>query len=714
MAMQMPTPLPLTRDLVLIGGGHTHALVLRMWGMNPLPGVRVTVINPGPKAPYSGMLPGHLAGHYDRDALDIDLVRLARFAGARVILGAATGIDPVARQITVTGRAVPVGYDIASVDIGVTSAMPDLPGFADHGVPAKPLGPFADAWAGYLRQDGPGRVAVIGGGVAGAEISMALAHALRAKGREAQVTLVERDRAFRALRPGTATRLRRALAKQGVTLREETRILRVTAEGLELADGTRIAARFVTGAAGARPQDWLAATGLAVTDGYLDVDTRLRTSDPRVFAAGDCAHMVASPRPKAGVYAVRQAPVLFHNLRAALSDTGGLRPYRPQRDYLKLISLGERSALAERFGVSLAGPLLWAWKDRIDQGFMDRFRDLPAMKAPALPWPRAAGLREALGPKPLCGGCGSKIGRGALARALGAEGGPGDDAAILTTGGARQVFSTDTLRALIADPGVMARIACVHALGDIWAMGAQPQAALLTVVLPRMAEPLAERTLREIVAETRAVLTEAGATLSGGHSTQGAELTIGLSVTGLCDRAPVTLSGARPGDALILTKPLGSGTVMAAEMQGLADGADVAAALAAMTQPQGAAAAILAGAHAMTDVTGFGLAGHLANLCAASGVGAEVQLDAVPLLPGALALAERGVRSTIFPQNRAILPGAPQGARADLLFDPQTGGGLLAAVAGDGAGELRALRDAGYDAAIIGRITDRAGQVGIV
>lgn len=710
----MQHPLPLTRDLVLIGGGHTHALVLRMWGMNPLPGVRVTVINPGPKAPYSGMLPGHLAGHYDRAELDIDLVRLARFAGARVILGAATGINPAARQITVDGRAAPVGYDIASVDIGITSAMPDLPGFAEHGVPAKPLGPFADAWAQFLRRDGAARVAVIGGGVAGAEIAMALAHALRGKGRAAEVTLIERDRAFRALRPATATRLRQALARQGVTLREGAQIEQLTADGITLSDGTRIAAGFVTGAAGARPHPWLAESGLAVTDGFLNVDTRLRTSDARVFAVGDCAHMVADPRPKAGVYAVRQAPILFHNLRAVLSGAGGLRPYRPQRDYLKLISLGEQSALADRFGISLAGPLLWRWKDRIDRGFMERFRDLPTMPPPALPWPRAAGMAQALGPKPLCGGCGSKLGRAALARALGTDGAPGEDAALLETGGVRQVFSTDTLRAMVADPGVMARIAAVHALGDIWAMGAQPQAGLLTVVLPRMAEPVAERTLSEIVAEVRAVLGDAGAVLAGGHSTQGAELTIGLSLTGLCDGPAVTLAGARPGDALILTKPLGSGTVMAAEMIGKADGADVARALAVMTRPQGAAAAILSGAHAMTDVTGFGLAGHLANLCAASGVGAQVMLADVPLLPGALELAARGVRSSIFPANRAILPDAPEGPRADLLFDPQTGGGLLAAVAGDGAAELRALRDAGYEAAVIGRITERPGQIEIV
>ena len=105
--------LPATRDLVLIGGGHTHALVLKSWAMGPLPGARLTLINPGPTAPYSGMLPGHVAGHYSRAALDIDLVRLARRAGARLVIGRACGLDAGARRIRVEGRP-DIGFDVAS------------------------------------------------------------------------------------------------------------------------------------------------------------------------------------------------------------------------------------------------------------------------------------------------------------------------------------------------------------------------------------------------------------------------------------------------------------------------------------------------------------------------------------------------------------------------------------------------------------------------
>ena len=175
---------------------------------------------------------------------------------------------------------------------------------------------------------------------------------------------------------------------------------------------------------------------------------------------------------------------------------------------------------------------------------------------------------------------------------------------------------------------------------------------------------------------------------------------------GVADRA-ITLAGALPGDALILTKPLGSGVLMAAEMAGLARGADVAGALEWMQQAQGAAAAILGGAHAMTDVTGFGLAGHLDGICQASGLGAELSLDDIPVMDGAVDLAVRGVRSTIFSENRALTPDLPEGGLADLLFDPQTGGGLLAAVEATRADDLLSdLHQAGYRAAVIGRMVD--------
>ena len=708
-----------SHDLVLIGGGHAHALVLRRWGMNPLPGARLTLINPGPTAPYSGMLPGHVAGHYRREELDIDLVRLARFAGARLIIGAADGIDLANRRISVAGRP-PTGFDTVSVDIGITSAMPALPGFSDHAVPAKPLGPFAAKWAEYLNTPGPARVAVIGGGVAGAELALAMAHALRNRDRVTTVTLIDAAGALAATGPRARARILEAMQGLGVTLIENAAIASVRPGHLVLEDGRRVASDFTTGAAGARPHDWIADTGLALQDGFIRVDATLRSSDPSVFAVGDCAHMTLSPRPKAGVYAVRQAPVLHDNLCATLTG-GQLRAYHPQKDYLKLISLGEKSAVGERFGLTLSGPAMWRWKDHIDRKFMTRFRDLPAMAMPDLPEVHAIGLREAVGDRPLCGGCGAKVGRTALRGALAAPGDPvrtditalpGDDAALLHVGKARLVLSSDHLRTVTEDPVLMTRIAAIHALGDIWAMGARPQAATATVILPPLSPALQQRTLSEIMATARQVMRAAGAEIVGGHTSSGAEMTIGFTVTGLCENDPVTLAGGQAGDALILTKPLGSGVLMAAEMAGVAHGDWICAAYDHMTRPQSDAARLLGQAHAMTDVTGFGLAGHLSGLCEASGLGAALTLDAIPVMEGAMEMAEAGVRSSLFADNRTLAPLLPEGGRADLLFDPQTAGGLLAAVAADTADEIvKQLRRMGHPAARIGMLTGGAVQI---
>lgn len=711
----LPMPVPITRDLVLIGGGHSHALVLRMWGMRPLPGVRLTLINPDPTAAYSGMLPGHVAGHYPRHSLEIDLVRLARFAGARLILARATGIDRVLRRVQIEDRA-PVGYDLASIDIGLTSQMPALPGFAEHAVPAKPLGAFASRWEGFLADVAGGRhapgVAVIGGGIAGVELALAVAHRL---GSGAQVTLIEAAEPLGLLGRGARRALLRRLSQAGVTLATGSAAVAVTGHSVALADGREIPSAFTIGAAGAQAQGWLAQTGLTLAAGFVSIGPTLQsTTDPAIFAAGDTAHMTHAPRPKAGVFAVRQAPVLFHNLRVAASGQGRLRAFHPQSDYLKLVSAGGKQAVADKWGLPLDGGWIWRWKDRIDQRFMDKFRALPAMQTPAAPRPPAS---EGLSDAPLCGGCGAKVGKPALSDALDqlppaqradVVKGAGDDAAILWHGRGYQVITTDHLRAFWADPWLMARIAAIHALGDVWSMGARPQVALAQVILPLLAERQQAETLREIMAAAAEVFGPEGADIVGGHTSLGAELSLGFTVTGLAAKAPLTHGGAQAGDVLILTKAIGTGVILAAEMVGKASGATVAAALISMSRPQGEAARLLTPhAHAMTDVTGFGLAGHLLSILEASDLSARLDLRAVPLLPGAADLSRAGLGSSLLSANRQaqasmLLTDTPV---ADLLFDPQTAGGMLAAVPPAVANDLLArLQDMGETAAIIGAL----------
>jgi len=250
-------------------------------------------------------------------------------------------------------------------------------------------------------------------------------------------------------------------------------------------------------------------------------------------------------------------------------------------------------------------------------------------------------------------------------------------------------------------------------------MGADPQGALASLIVPPMSEAKQTETVREIMAGLQTALTGAGADIVGGHTSLGAELTVGLTLTGLMGERPaIGLSGAKPGNSLILTKPIGVGTIMAAEMRGLAKGAWVAASLSQMLQSSGPASAILrTRANAMTDITGFGLAGHLQTLLEQSNLSGQISLEAVPWCEGAIALAKDGVHSSIYPQTSKLAERmtAEASLRADprfaLLFDPQTAGGLLASVPADQVDGLLAQMTAqGQPAWVIGHLTTAASS----
>ncbi len=370
----MARSFPPTRDVLLIGGGHAHALLLKMWGKSPLPGIRLTLVNPGPRAAYTGMLPGLVAGHYRLDELEIDLVRLARFAGARLILDRVTGLDPD-KRVAMLAEGAPVSFDMVSVNSGVSPVPPDIPGAAEM-MPVRPLHEFATAWerfAAAADDGGAASAGVIGGGVGGVELALAMAHRLRGANAEpAAVQLFECENDILSGDPVLARPLRAALDRAGISLRTGFEARSYAGGTLTGDDGTGVRAGFLALATGGAPAPWLAGTGLDLTGGSITVGETLQSvTHAHVFAVGDAAYLSHDPRPRAGVFAVRAAPVLFANIRAAATGDR-MTPYRPQRDYLKLVSLGDRRAVGEKWGLTVSGAAVWHLKDRIDRRFMDR------------------------------------------------------------------------------------------------------------------------------------------------------------------------------------------------------------------------------------------------------------------------------------------------------------------------------------------------------
>ncbi|NRA10317.1 MAG: selenide, water dikinase SelD, partial [Myxococcales bacterium] len=501
------------------------------------------------------------------------------------------------------------------------------------------------------------RLAVVGGGAAGAELAFCLEARLREAGRDAQLTLFcDSPR----LLPGSPARVARFLAREaerrGIEIRCGTPVLGVEEGALQL-EGERFESDLVSWATGAAPTSLCVDSPLPRdAQGFVRVrDTLQVEGHDELFATGDCASLADQPWVrKAGVYAVRQGPVLDANLRARLRGKR-LRAYRAQRDFLSLLNLGERRALGSKWGLAVSGSGVWRLKDAIDQRFMRRFRVLAAGAglAPDFPTPEAMGMEVMA-----CGGCAAKLGPTALEQALArlpeapADGsvrqGVGDDAALLDVGGALQVSSVDAFRAFADDPWLVGRVAAVNAASDVFAKGGQPRHALALVTVPESDPAREEETLHQVLRGVRAALDPQGIALVGGHSTTGDELFVGLSISGELPGESdwLSLEGARPGDRLLLTRPLGSGVLLAADMQGRCPGPWIQS-LYGVLQRHNAHAARVAresGAHACTDVSGFGLAGHLGEMLRASGVSAVLDPSRLPAYAGATELLAQGLR----------------------------------------------------------------------
>ncbi len=742
---------PVLKDLVLLGGGHSHVAVLKRFGMRPLPGVRLTLICRDSHTPYSGMLPGLVAGHYQFDEAHIDLGPLSRFANARFYRSSATALDLSGNRVICDNRP-PVPFDLLSINTGSTPDTADVPGATEAAIAVKPINAFLSRWieleTRILNHEGLFRLVVVGGGAGGIEILLSIQHRLnQILSRDQTDTLVEYhlfhcgDQILPTHNARVRRRFMKTLQSRGVTVHLGEPVTELETGRLQTLGGKTLEANEILWATDAGAPAWPREAGLDVDEkGFIKVNDRLQsTSHPFVFAAGDVASMETHRLPKSGVFAVRQGKSLERNLRHILSGRRQ-RPYRPQKRFLSLISTGDRFAVASRGQWCASGSALWWLKDRIDRRFMDRYNKLPDMTDPA---ERDSGVRDPgielsaqSNPNAMrCGGCGSKIGASILENVLSSLPpvdrndiliglrDPDDAAVIEAASGTLTLHSIDSFRAPVDDPYLFGRITANHCLGDIYAMGGLPSTALAVATIPFGPEAKVADDLSQLMAGAAEVLDAADCALIGGHTSEGAELTLGFAINGTVDPSNLLRKdGLRPGDCLIITKPVGSGTLFAADMRARARRRWIDAALVHLTRSNRDSAACLRehGVRAATDVTGFGLLGHLHEMIRASNVSAILELPAIPVMDGAEDMVQAGIVSSLQSQNMevednvVVATEVTQQPLYQLLFDPQTAGGLLAGVPQDRAeaclGALHALGD--VRAAVIGGVVSSDGAAG--
>lgn len=739
---------PIVKDLVLIGGGHSHVIVLKRFAMKPLPGVRITLICRDAHTPYSGMLPGYVAGHYDYDNVHIDLGALARFANARFYHSTVTGLDAERGSIQCDNRPE-VSYDVLSINTGSTPNISNVSGAEGSVIPVKPINTFLSRWhtlkERVVKHDGPIRIAVVGAGAGGVEILLAINHQLtqlrQKMGSSADNIEFHLFSNTLEILPTHSSPVRQCFTKKlrdrGVLLHLGDPVTEIEAGVLRTRSSGEVPVDEILWVTAAGAPDWPRKAGLDVDEGgFIKVsDTLQCVNKPNIFAAGDVATMINHPRPKSGVFAVRQGKPLHTNLRRALLGRKTLG-FKPQKRFLSLISTGDKYAVASYGKFFAAGNLVWNWKNWIDVRFIKKFTDLPEMEqVSTTTLPNGVASEEAV--KEIsaiamrCGGCGAKVGATVLSRALSSlkpkprgdvliglhE--PDDAAVVEVPAGKAIVHTVDYFRAMVDDPYSFGKIAANHSLGDIFAMGADPQTALGIATVPFGIEVKVEETLTQMMYGALEILNDANCTLVGGHTSEGPELSLGFAVNGLIDKENIMRKGGlKPGDKLIVTKPIGTGTLFAADMRHKAKGRWIVGALDHMIMSNRLAAECLIkhNSLAATDITGFGLLGHLVEMVRASDVDVSINLGSIPLMDGAIETAEAGILSSLQPQNvrlrRAISNLAEVGRdpRYPLIFDPQTSGGLLAGVPSQSADEcVAALIQLGYDRAkIIGEVNEKS------
>ena len=467
-------------SVVLLGIGHTNAHVLRMWRMKPVSDAQLICVSNMWTASYSGMLPGVLAGQYPVARMEIDLARLCASAGARLVIGSVKGINLEKRWLLFDDRPE-IPFDALSIGIG--SVPSPAPQDSDDTLqPIKPMQTFIPRLLEKLERlasskgGRPIKVVVVGGGLGGTEIALCLPARLSKwfPGQKLELSLLtSRSQVPTGCIPDAIKMVNEELQARDISIITGKRVAGVRHGQVTLDDGDTMACDLAIWATSARAPELLSTLGLDTDEnGFLHShrDLRVYGGHP-IFAVGDAGTIKDSPTLKAGVFAVRQGPILWRNISKLLRGRP-LVNYKPQNDFLTLMNLGDDRAIAQYKGRAFRGKWCWRLKDYIDSKFMGKFQDYEPMEMKWEPPDDEEQMR--------CAGCGGKVGGSVLSRVLERLEAPQnehvlvgldepDDAAVIQPPGGRAITVTaDFFTAPMDDPYIVGRIAALNSASDVF------------------------------------------------------------------------------------------------------------------------------------------------------------------------------------------------------------------------------------------------------
>lgn len=362
--------------LVLVGGGHSHVVALKLWYQKPLENVEIILISDVEKTPYSGMLPAHLADYYTFDETHINLAKLAQKYGFKLIIDTVVNIDTIHQQVIVKSGEK-INYNLLSIDIGCTPEKSQISGAKNYAIPAKPVPQLLQKWQeviNYCQKNSTQHLIlnIVGGGAGGVELALNMHHRLKQITNSFTINLLTKgDKLVKIHNDYASYKLTETLRERGINIYFNSQVNSIYKDHLTTISGLILPCHYtflVTNGVGAL---WLKETDIATNEkGFILIKNTLQSiSHDNIFASGDIATMVNYAYPKAGVFAVRQGKPLAENWRNWWQNKP-LQPYQPQCLYLSLIGLGGRRALMIWGYLAFDSPLLWYWKEFLDRRFI--------------------------------------------------------------------------------------------------------------------------------------------------------------------------------------------------------------------------------------------------------------------------------------------------------------------------------------------------------
>ena len=684
--------IPINNDLVLIGGGHSHIMLMMELSKRPIEGTRITLISNEIDTPYSGMIPGFIEGMYTWRETHIDLYKLCFKLNIRFIHSEVLEISAINKEIILKNRPK-IKFDVLSINTGIQSSNKTIKGALKYCVPVKPISKLSNNFLTEIKTNN--NIAFIGGGPASVELALGLQKRFKNTKSNLKISIITGKNGLLSSFPNkTRKAAKQTLQNAQINVIEKVEVIEVQKDTLILSDKTKLKIdKSILSTNGMAPE-WIKKSDIILNrNNFIIVNNKFQTNYNYVFAAGDIVDFNNQNLSKSGVYAVKSGKPLARSIRGFIQKKIPV-PYKFNKNYLSIIGLSNGLAIATKYNFTFTSRFSFLLKKLIDQKFVKKFNDLNQdnnyifrnlFKVFDVIIQNNKNIPSY---QMQCRGCAAKVDFNSLKTTLSKEIITTSEDAININNYPKLYQSVDMISSIVSDPYLLGKIAANHAISDIIAVNSKLISALMILQLPFSNSEINSRDLEQVTSGATEVLKLANCSISGGHTMIGKDKdpVIGFSVIG--EKKSVnnkTLGKLKVNDILILTERIGSGIIFAGINNDIIDSYYQIEVLNQMSQGNINFSKISDRLKilSMTDITGFGLANHLLNLIKrdVGKTGLTIYPDKIPIFNGVTEALSKNVRSSLFEKNfntaqKELVYDREIKLIDEILYDPQTVGGL--------------------------------------